>query len=203
MGEQHGITAPARRALTAIGAAGLTPPPADWQVVSTRSDRHNDTPVSVTRFQPAGYRLGIPHLTVVLDGSDTVLGYTFLSRPSTENAAVPDEPTARGLAYAFIEAFDPAYAKGLTTQWTARHDEAAEDEQGRFVMPGTKVKTRHDSGLYAWAVIGADGRVLTWERDIAWDFGESRRATRMWLHDSWIAAFDGLGPAPGAPYART
>ena len=36
-------------------------------------------------------------------------------------------------------------------------------------ISGVKVKTHHESGLYAWIVVGADGRIVTHERDIRWD----------------------------------
>jgi hypothetical protein len=64
-----------------------------------------------------------------------------------------------------------------------------------------KVKMHHDNGLYGWVIVGSDGQVITFERDIAWDAGEGRRGTQMWLHDAWIAAYEGAGPQPDAPYA--
>ncbi|QFG24289.1 hypothetical protein [Actinomadura sp. WMMB 499] len=68
-------------------------------------------------------------------------------------------------------------------------------------VPGTKVKARHDSGLYAWVIADGAGRVVTYERDVRWDGSAGRRGTEMWLHDAWVAAREGTGPQPGAPYA--
>src|SRR4051812_36036681 len=53
------------RALAAVQAAGLTPPPNGWRSVRVREDRHGDMPVTIVRFQPDGYRLGGPHTSVV------------------------------------------------------------------------------------------------------------------------------------------
>jgi hypothetical protein len=188
------------RALAAVQAAGLTPPPNGWRSVRVREDRHGDMPVTIVRFQPDGYRLGGPHTSVVTGPGGLLLGYTRLVRPAAA-AVAPSPDRAREIAADFVERLDAEYAAGLTEQWVAAHDEEVQDADGRFTVSGTKVKTRHVGGLYAWTVVGPDQAILTWERDIEWDTRRSRRSTRMWLHDSWIAAFDGLGPQPAAPYA--
>lgn len=68
-------------------------------------------------------------------------------------------------------------------------------------MAGTKVKTRHANGRYAWVIVGADETILTYERDITWDSAAGRRSAEMWLHDTWIAAREGAAAQPPAPYA--
>lgn len=97
----------------------------------------------------------------------------------------------------------PRYARGLQVQWVERHDEHVRTPGGRErVISGMKVKTRHASGLYTWVIVDGAGRVLTYERDVRWDGAAGRRGTQMWLHDAWIAAHEGTGRQPEAPYAK-
>lgn len=174
---------------------------AGWAPVRVRDEHHDKRPVTVVRFQPAGYCLGGTHLSVVVDPSDTLLGYTCLTlqRPGV----LPSTATAREIALRFLSSLDPAYTAELQELWIAQHDEAVIGADGtQHVVSGMKVKTRHARGLYAWVVVAPDGQVITYERDITWDAVTGRRATQMWLHDTWICAHDGLVPQPDPPYAR-
>ena len=64
------------------------------------------------------------------------------------------------------------------------------------------MKTGHRNGLYAWVIVGEDGQIVTYERDVAWSSAEARRHTHMWLHDQWITAHDAGGPELEPPLAR-
>ncbi len=39
-----------------------------------------------------------------------------------------------------------------------------------------------------WVIVGKDNEVITFERDIVWDFVRSGRQTEQWLHDSWLVS---------------
>lgn len=56
------------------------------------------------------------------------------------------------------------------------------------MLRGMKVKMRNKSdGLYFWVIVGADKKVMTFERDIYWQnrpYGHRR--TEMWLHDQYL-----------------
>jgi hypothetical protein len=191
------------RADRALAAAGL-PPRGDWRPVLTRLEEHDGRPVTVVRFQEQGTRATAngPHLTVVLDEEDVLLGYTRLAPAADGSGSPPGGREAREAAGRFMSALDPAYAAGLSVDWVDRHDEEVTTADGtRAVVSGTKVKSHHEDGLYSWVVVGAGGQVVTYERDIRWDSAEGRRGTEMWLHDSWITAYDGEGPQPAPPYA--
>jgi hypothetical protein len=175
--------------------------PKDWAIVDVRTEHHDERAVTVIRHQPDEMRLGGPHATVVLDAEGTILGYTRLTEEDA-GAALLDEAEAERHARNFLRELDPGYLEGLSVNFVQRHDEAITAADGtELTVSGMKVKFHHDGGLYAWVIIGPDGRVLTFERDIAWDSGQGRRGTQMWLHDSWIAAYEGTGPQPDAPYA--
>lgn len=189
----------------ALSRAGL-PFHGGWEAAGTRRETHDGRPVTVVRFQQSAPRAaapGGPHLSVVLDDEDVLLGYTRLTAPPAgAERDLPGEDEARTAAFRFLTALDPQYAAALAVQWIAPHHERITGPDGApATLSGTKVKTRHTDGLYAWVVVGADRTVLTFERDIRWDAAAGRRGTEMWLHDSWIAAREGTGAQPSAPYA--
>lgn len=182
---------------------GLTLP-SNWREVDVRTERHDDEEVTVTRYQPTEeIRLGGPHVSVVSGEDDRLVGCTALDPDANNDPRdLPDVEQARQAAYSWLGRTDEDYLQGLTEQWVDRHDETIVDEDGNeHVIPGVKVKTRHEDGRYAWVVIGADSRVVTFERDVAWDTAAQRRATQMWLHDVWIAALEGSGKQPSPPAA--
>ncbi|MDT3398058.1 hypothetical protein RKE29_15645 [Streptomyces sp. B1866] len=198
------VTAPEIvRAERALSEAGL-PTREGWRPVRVRRERHDGRPVTVVRYQDVPSDApgeGGPHLTVVVDDTGLLLGYTRLDPEEAAAGPQATEDEAREAAFAFLAAFAPRYATRLTVQWVAPHHERVAVPGGTAVITGTKVKTRHAAGLYAWVVVGPGGTVLTYERDIRWDSAQGRRGTEMWLHDAWIAAREGTGPQPAPPYA--
>jgi hypothetical protein len=183
--------------------AGLVVP-SGWHEAGVRTGSHDGEKVTVTRYQPTEeVRLGGPHVCVVRGEDGRVVGYTALD-PDAHNDPrdLPGAEQARQAAYSWLGRTDDDYLQGLTEQWVDRHDETVVDEDGReHVIPGVKVKTRHEDGRYAWVIVGADSRVVTFERDVTWDTAARRRATQMWLHDTWIAALEGGGEQPPPPAA--
>ncbi|TMR08396.1 hypothetical protein ETD86_47945 [Nonomuraea turkmeniaca] len=188
-----------RRVADALSGTGLRIP-AGWEIVSVRQERHDQRDVTLIRHQPDGYRLGGPHASLVLDARGTILGFTRLHDGA--DGPLPDRRRAEEIALRFLRQVAPDDVDGLSVHWVDQHDETVTLTDGTTAtISGMKVKMHHDDGLYSWVVVGRDGAVLTYERDIAWDSGQGRRGTQMWLHDSWIAAREGTGPQPAPPYA--
>lgn len=193
----------ATTARSVLATAGLWLPE-DWQPASVRRERHDDRPVMVVRFQAtADPRPGGEHVTTVLDDHATLLGYTrMVANPTTHADNLPDHDQAREQAMRWLNNHAPGYTDGLTVNWVDQHNETITDTTGaKRTISGIKIKTQHESGLYAWVIVDARGQVLTYERDIRWDSAAGRRATQMWLHDKWTAAHDEHGPQPAPPYA--
>jgi hypothetical protein len=184
----------------ALRQAGLRVPNG-WHVVDQRTGWHDETAVTVVRYEPDGTRnLGAQHVTAVMDGVGTILGYTQMA--ADVPSRLPSQDAARAAAERWLAGYVPGYLRGLSVEWVDRHDERIRDAAGRErVVPGMKVKARHTSGLYAWVIVDGDGEVLTYERDVRWDGAAGRRGTQMWLHDAWVAAREGNAPQPSAPYA--
>ncbi|MFI7638303.1 hypothetical protein [Nonomuraea sp. NPDC049400] len=183
----------------ALNGTGLRIP-RGWEIVRVREERHDDRDVTVIRHQPDGYRLGGPHTSLVLDADGTILGFTRLQ--DGDQGPLPRARRAEEIALRFLRQVAPDHAEGLTVNWVAQHDETVTRPDGTTeTISGMKVKMHHDNGLYSWVIVGPDETVLTYERDITWDSGQGRRGTQMWLHDSWVAAYEGTGPQPASPYA--
>ncbi|MEU6720349.1 hypothetical protein ABZ897_53610 [Nonomuraea sp. NPDC046802] len=183
----------------ALNGTGLRVPRGS-KIVRVRRERHDDRDVIVIRHQRDGYRLSGPHTSLVLDADGTILGFTRLQ--DGDQGPLPHARRAEEIALRFLRQVAPDHAEGLTVNWVAQHDETVTRPDGTTVtVTGMKVKTHHDNGLYTWVIVGPDETVLTYERDITWDSGRGRRGTQMWLHDSWIAAYEGAGPQPASPYA--
>lgn len=194
--------ATATAALQVIARAKLPLPEHEWQPVAKRIGLHNGSPVTIVRWQPdPGFRLGGPHLTIAMDEQRTLLGYTHLSLD------VPSEPLvspeiAREAAFYFLDAHDFSYADGLAITWIDRHDESITDSHGQIrIVSGIRVNAQHRAGHYTWVVVDTNEQIMTYERDVEWDAVAGRRRTAMWLHDAWIAAYDGLVPPLEPPYA--
>lgn len=218
------VTAPADRADAAAGGAqgregapeaggevadpaltgtGVEVPPG-WELVREHGARHDEEEVAVRRYQEGGeYDVHGPHLSVVVGPQGRLIGVTDLDpREANDPDALPDAEQAREAAYSWLARLDSGYLAGLEEQWVDRHDEVVVGADGEErVIPGVKVKTRHADGRYAWVIVGADSRVVTFERDVTWDAARQRRATQMWLHNAWIAAVEGAGEQPPAPAA--
>ena len=51
-----------------------------------------------------------------------------------------------------------------------------------------KVKMRNSAdGRWMWVIVGADRKVMVFERDIVWVTFPGHRQTEKWLHDSWLS----------------
>ncbi|SDP02684.1 hypothetical protein SAMN04487905_101489 [Actinopolyspora xinjiangensis] len=191
------------RAEHVLTAAGLSVPEG-WHPVQTRRESHDDRKVTVVRYQPHPERaLGGEHVSVVIDDEDSLLGYTRMTTTAAHRP-LPDDADAERAAFEWLNGFAHEHAEKLTVQWIDRHDETIHDSAGtQYLISGAKVKTRHSDGLYTWIIVDDRGEVITYERDIRWDRGAGRRGTEMWMHDRWVAAREGTGPQPNAPYAIT
>lgn len=175
--------------------------PKTFTQVTARQEHHDAHPVTVTRAQAGEPGYGGEHVTTVIDDDGTLYGYTRQTAGFPADA-MPDREEAEQTAFAFLNSIDPEFAAGLTVQWIDQHDETIAGADGAPVtVSGMKVKTRHDSGLYTWVIVGAEGQIITYERDVAWDTGHARRQTAMWLHDAWITARDTGGAELGGMHA--
>jgi hypothetical protein len=92
------------------------------------------------------------------------------------------------IAKAFLLKLDESLANNLKNLWIERHDEEIFiNNREKTIIAGMKYKCyRSSSNDYAWVIVGFDGSVITFERNIKWNTSEHKRITEKWLHDSWL-----------------
>ncbi|MCF6766668.1 hypothetical protein L3V82_12905 [Thiotrichales bacterium 19S3-7] len=77
----------------------------------------------------------------------------------------------------------------LQLQWIDQHIELIIINNAKHVVNGMKVKFYiPNADRWAWVVVDYQGNVITFERDIHWDFDKHQRLTPMWLHDQWLVS---------------
>lgn len=84
--------------------------------------------------------------------------------------------------------FNPALnIDKIQVHWIGQHTEEIISQQEKIEIHGIKVKMYIPATqLWAWVIIDKNKNILTFERDIFWNFDEFKRETQMWLHDKWI-----------------
>ena len=115
-----------------------------------------------------------------------ILGFTFMDRRYS-NTNLPTGTETKKVARDFLKKIDAGLNQELENLWIKRHDESVSLAGGRSVIAGMKYKcyrSSHDD--YAWVIVGFDGSIVTYERDIKWNTKEQKRITEKWLHDSWL-----------------
>lgn len=152
---------------------------AAWRVRYERNDGMN-----------AG--LGGEHYSVVVTEQGRLLGTTWFNQALVAGE-LPDEDEAYRIALEYLECHASDLLPGLSLQWIQPHDElfvVGNASGGKRVctLTGMKVKCRNRTdGRYFWVIVGVNGQVVTFERDVVWDTPRARRQTEKWLHDEWLA----------------
>lgn len=164
--------------------------PDGYEQVSERFATQDGRAVCITRHERTnGHNRGLggEHFTVVMDVQmGQIKGVTWMNG-SFADMPLPSREAAQQVAETFLANVAPDLAGSLTILWIEPHDETVMVDGATITVTGMKVKCRQPSGTYAWVIVGSEGRVMTFERDIVWNTDMSRRTTEKWLHDSWLA----------------
>ena len=57
----------------------------------------------------------------------------------------------------------------------------------KHIINGLKVKFYVPKiDRWTWVIVDYHGDIITFERNIHWDFDKHQRLTPMWLHDQWL-----------------
>lgn len=190
IGEESDVKISEERMDQSLAAAQkLVSTPAGYLLRDARLEAMDEVPVWVYRFEKANGEnsgLGGEHFSLVVNAeTDTILGFTKMDGGLAEGD-LPSRDEARRVAMETFDSLAPGLAPTLQVQWIEPHEETLLVEGGSVTITGMKVKCRQNSGKYAWVIVGPGGDVITFEREIIWDSGMSRRATQKWLHDSWL-----------------
>jgi hypothetical protein len=81
----------------------------------------------------------------------------------------------------------PLKIGNIELHWIGAHAEKIVHEGSVISIVGMKVKMYNpQNGLWSWVVVGQEGQIITYERDVYWNFLKFRRDTQMWLHSKWV-----------------
>lgn len=143
--------------------------------------------------------LGGEHFSVLINLEEERLdGVHHMDRRYSN--AVPEEQVALQRAREFLAAAAPDLAKRAEERWVKPlrkepleppHDSGFAfvecETGGSRTAIGVRVKMFDaTTGTWAWVVVGHDGGIVSFERDISWDSQRKRRMTEQWLHDPWV-----------------
>jgi hypothetical protein len=176
--------------------------PLGYELTDMQMCKHDDLVIFCfrhTRKDGVCDGLGGEHFSVSVDMDATrVLGTLHVDRRHT-GTGLPDNDSAKETALRHLEAVAPDLLPRLELKWILPLREQPEspprdspfpmrDEHGttRFVT-GIRVKFfAADIKKWAWVIVGRNGEVVAFERDIIWNSVLGRRSTEAWLHDEYV-----------------
>lgn len=127
------------------------------------------------------------HFSFVVSEKDKqILGFTNMNKKYSNPSMLSKEKT-KEIATDFLKKLSGELAKSLENMWIEQHDEEITVNGKKTIISGMKYKCYRPSNAdYAWVIVGFDGSVITFERNIIWDNNARQRISEKWLHDSWL-----------------
>lgn len=163
--------------------------PASRQTVTV--DGENAELVRYEREDGRNAELGGEHFSTVVSEDGRLKGFARLDLDLV-GGALPSREESRKIAMEFLAEAAPDLLPALKISWIEPHDEPLRVTRGGRIenpaLTGMKVKMRNTAdGRWMWVIVGADRKVMVFERDIVWITFPGHRGTEKWLHDSWLA----------------
>lgn len=163
--------------------------PKEYQFHSVRKAKADNIPVYLFRFEKSNDKsLQGEHFSFVISEQEKqILGFTNMDKEYSDINMLSKSETEK-IAKKFLLKMDKSLANGLKNLWIERHDEEILVNGVKTTIAGMKYKCyRASKNDYAWVIVGFNGSVITFERNIKWNNSEHQRITEKWLHDSWLA----------------
>lgn len=178
-----------------LSAGERLTPPAGFDSLATvqqvRLDGRSAWHLRYERTDGLNTGLGGEHFSLLIAQEGGLLGSTHFAQELMTDALL-DEREAYRCAVAYLEEHAADLVAGLSLQWIKPHSETFQVDDGYGgkgvrTLTGMKVKCRNSrDGRYFWVIVSANGQVITFERDVVWDFIRAQRKTEKWLHDEWV-----------------
>ena len=163
--------------------------PKNYKPKSVKKVRFNDIDAYLFRYvKNKNKELMSEHFSfIVAKKSLKILGFTLMDKKYSRLKMLSKKETET-IARNFLKNIDSSLNDELENLWIERHDEKIiVDGNEKITIAGMKYKcfcpSKND---YAWIIVGFDGTIITYERDIKWNSKEQKRITNKWLHDNWI-----------------
>ncbi len=147
--------------------------------------------LSATSEQKAATPLGGEHFSTVIAPDGRLKGFARMDLDLV-GGDLPTREETQAIAMDFLREAAPDLLPVLDIGWIEPHDEplraARNGRTENLTLTGMKVKMRNTADeRWMWVIVGADRKVMVFERDIVWISFPRHRGTEKWLHDSWLA----------------
>lgn len=134
--------------------------------------------------------LGGEHFSTVIAADGRLKGFARIDL-ALVGGQLPTRDEAQAITMDFLRDAAPDLLPVLKISWIEPHDEplrvARNGRAEDLTLTGMKVKMRNSAdGLWMWVIVGADRKVMVFERDIRWITFPGHRGTEKWLHDGWL-----------------
>ena len=172
--------------------------PVGFEGVSVHHVTHDGEPIVWVRYKKKDQvdQLGGEHFSVTFTEKTKLLkGFMHLEE-QFDTDVVSDEEKAQKIAFEFLKKHAADIVDSVEVRWirplnktpvSSPHDDPFVLKSGTKII-GMRVKLLIQSNKkYGWVIVGKNGKVITFERDIGWDTVNKCRSTERWLHDSWVA----------------
>lgn len=163
--------------------------PDDYQFHSVKKVKMDNVHAYLFRYEKRenGGLTGEHFSFIVSEKDMQILGFTNMDKKYS-NLKMLSKTETEKIARAFLLKLDESLANNLKNMWIERHDEEIFINNGeKKIIAGMKYKCyRSSNNDYAWVIVGFDGSVITFERNIKWNTSAHKRITEKWMHDSWL-----------------
>lgn len=162
--------------------------PDNYQFQSVCNIKVDHVPAYLFRFEKSTNKnLQGEHYSFVISKKEKqVLGFTNMDKKYSSIKMLSKSETEK-IAKDFLLKWDKSFANSLENLWIERHDEEIWVNGVKTIIAGMKYKCyRASQNDYAWVIVGFDGSVITFERNVKWNNSEHKRITEKWLHDNWL-----------------
>lgn len=189
-GETMTAAAPARQSPAPVAGAFM---PSGYHEVARRPVSVDGMGAELVRYARTDGRnaaLGGEHFSTVIADDGRLKGFARIDLDLV-GGSLPTREETRAIAMAFLREAAPDLLPVLNVSWIEPHDEplrvTRNGRSERLTLTGMKVKMRNTAdGRWMWVIVGADRKVMVFERDIRWISFPGHRATEKWLHDAWL-----------------
>lgn len=163
------------------------PIPENYFMHSVNKVKVDDTQAYLFRFEKLENKgLGGEYFSFIISENKEILGFTQMDKKYAYTKMLSKSDTEK-IAQEFLVKMDKSLAQGLKNLWIERHEEKITVNGQEAILAGMKYKCyRASKNDYTWVIVGFDGSVLTFERNIKWNNDLHTRITEKWLHDSYL-----------------
>lgn len=168
--------------------------PDNYREVAQKQVLVDKVPAELIRYARTDGRnnaIGGEHFSTVIDTTGKLKGFARMDADLI-GKELPSKDDAYNIAMQFLQRYAPDLLENLSLKFVAEHSEPVFVSNGNNTstkkLTGMKVKMRNlKDDLYFWVIIGADRKVIIFERDIYWaNLPYGHRRTEQWLHDNWL-----------------